>query len=414
MNDDTRPTLALVFGHFSHVAEMSHWQAVEQFVNPCGMFKRVYVLALGDDRPYPDYEFGSVRLRRIRSLVSHPKFKRINDIVALSLGSLHLWRMVRKLKIDIIAQIDSSPVKFGVPAVLVGQLTGVPSLITLQSDYARVEPTLQLHLRMISRIFWPYILRNCTRVRSVSRPIAEFALSHGVSEEDVEIIPNKEDLASFRDPDPPEEMKKQARELGIKDLIGSSLVFLSVGRLIEVKNLERCLKAFALAYQQRTDLAYLIVGTGELLEDLQQLARSLGVHERVRFLGYFPHDGLARIYHLSDVFLFPTLWEGHPRVVLEAMAARLPIICSNFGAITDLVGPGDGLRVDPTDVDQIASAMRTLAEDAALRRKLGEHPAFDPEEFSIEAINMREAALYSDMLERSNQDSTRNTAASVG
>ena len=398
MNSEVKPALAAVFGHFSNYAEMSEWRDLERFMNPCGMFRKVHVLALGDDREYPSFEFGSLRVHRIRSLLPKGPFKRLNDVLVLALGTAYLWWMVRKFDIDLIAHMDSTPVKFGVPAVFVGKRTGLPSLITLHSDYAVLEPTLSRFLRTVSRILWPYLFRACSKVRSVSRPIAEFAFRHGVPREKVEIIPNKENLAPFYNVEEASVLEATAQELDVERLVRDSLVFLSVGRLIPVKNLDRCLAAFAIAREQNPSIAYFIVGTGPLLDDLKGLARSLGISDRVRFLGYFSHQRLGQIYHLSDVFLFPTLWEGHPRVVLEAMAARLPIICSSYGAVTDLVGSDDGIHVDPTQVAQISEAMGRLAGDAGLRTALSRHPSFNPQDFSIETINKLEASVYTDML----------------
>jgi len=394
----SKPKLAAVFGHFSTYAEMSNWQDLERLVNPCGMFDQVHVLAIGDDHAYPAFVFGTVRVHRVRSPVPIRWLKRFNDLLVLVLGTAYLWWIVRRFNIDLIAHVDSAPVKFGVPAVFVARHTGLPCLITLHSDYARVQPTLSRPLSLASRILWPYVFRRATMVRSVSRPIAEFAYDHGVSQDRVMVIPNKEDLAPFRNAVPEDVLEETAEELELGHIIGNSVIFLSVGRLIPVKNLQRCIEAFARSHEKHPDIAYLVVGTGRLQADLERQVESLGVGDRVRFLGYFPHELLAQVYQLSDVFLFPTLWEGHPRVVLEAMAARLPIICSNYGAITDLVTDADAIFVDPTDVSQISVAISRLATDEAHRQGLSAHPEFDPDDFSIETVGRREAELYAAVL----------------
>ena len=395
---ENKPKLAAVFGDFSTYAEMSNWQDLERLVNPCGMFDRVHVLAIGDDHVYPAFVFGTVRVHRVRSPVSIRWLKRFNDLIVLVLGTAYLWWIVRRFDIDLIAHVDSTPVKFGVPAVFVARRTGLPCLITLHSDYARVHSTLSRPLRLASRILWPYVFRRGTTVRSVSQPIAQFAYDHGMSQDSVTVIPNKEDLGLFRNVVPADVLEDMAEELEIRHLVGNSVMFLSVGRLIPVKNLQHCIEAFARSYEKHPDIAYLIVGTGRLRADLERQVEALGLGDRVRFLGYFPHERLAQVYQLSDVFLFPTFWEGHPRVVLEAMAARLPMICSNYGAITDLVTDADAIFVDPTDVSQISVAISRLAADEALRQGLSAHPEFDPDDFSIEAVNRREAELYAAIL----------------
>jgi glycosyltransferase involved in cell wall biosynthesis len=190
-------------------------------------------------------------------------------------------------------------------------------------------------------------------------------------------------------------------------------VFLTTARLIEAKNIGGMLRAFARASSRTPDIVYLIAGQGELLSELQVLAARLGVADRVRFLGHLRHEHLRYVYHLSDVFLFSTLYEGQPRAVIESLMSGLPVICSNYGGVCELVeNDRSGLWVDPLDVEAIAEAICRLASDAQLRATMSECTAFDAAGFSVEAVNRREAEFYLRTI-RQERDARRLLARAV-
>jgi glycosyltransferase involved in cell wall biosynthesis len=99
-------------------------------------------------------------------------------------------------------------------------------------------------------------------------------------------------------------------------------------------------------------------------------AQASGVGDRVRFVGALPLDQLMRLYRDYDVFVLPTgPGEGIPRVLLEAMAAGLPIVTTRVSGITSLIRDGEnGLLAD--DADQLVAAVRSLIESPELRRRL--------------------------------------------
>ena len=170
---------------------------------------------------------------------------------------------------------------------------------------------------------------------------------------------------------------------------------MTCARLIDVKNIDQVLDALALASKRHGSLALLIVGEGPLRSRLEERVSNLGLDSGVKFLGYLPHDELSLLYHMSDVFLLPTLYEGHPRALLEARLAGLPVIASTHGSVRELVTNDlGGLLVDPLSVDAIADAMVELAGNVQLRDRFRRDPTFDPSLFSIEAVSAQEEVFY--------------------
>lgn len=147
--------------------------------------------------------------------------------------------------------------------------------------------------------------------------------------------------------------------------------FLTVARLVPDKNLERLIDAFAVAGLGPDRALLEVHGTGPLREQLERRARERGV--AVRFAGHTGAQELPAVYAAADVFVLASSFEPFGVVVRESAAAALPIVCSRVaGAAGDVAVEGENaLLVDPLDVGAIGAALRRLADDPALRLRLG-------------------------------------------
>ena len=388
--------LVAVMGPVCNHGSRRNWLNLDDFFNPCRMFEQVHIVSMDDDYDYGACRFETLCIHPVRPLTRIRRLKILNNLVVMARSVVTILSLVRTHQPDLIVQTYGGPLKYGLPAVYVARRAGLPVVITMHNDYpALMAWTYPFFLRWVSGRLWRYVFQNSTRIRAVSDYVARFAREMGVPEEKLEAIPNKEDLTKFLTPPTLEEKLQVIEVLDITELLQDAIVFLTVGRLIKAKNLERQLCAFALALQQQPNLAYLIVGTGPLRARLEDLTQRLDIASRVRFLGFVPHDQLRNVYRLSDVFLFATLFEGQPRVVIEALLSGLPIICANYGQVTDVVMNGkDGIWVDPMDVDSIAAAIVCLAQSEDLRLALACHEDFDRHAFDIESVSRREAKFY--------------------
>ncbi len=149
--------------------------------------------------------------------------------------------------------------------------------------------------------------------------------------------------------------------------------FLFVGRREPKKNLGALVAAIAELKRSAGFPHRLVIagpsGWGD--KALLRRLRRLGMHEEVLFLGTVPQDHLPVLYALADAFVFPSLYEGFGLPPLEAMACGTPVVCSNRGALPEIVGEA-ALTVDPTDVAGLAAAMKRVVEDPATRARLKE------------------------------------------
>lgn len=160
---------------------------------------------------------------------------------------------------------------------------------------------------------------------------------------------------------------KKRKELGIpKDAI----VVLNVGKFIKRKNQESAIKAISQCKNEKVIL--LICGRGELETELKQLVKSLGIINKVIFAGF--RKDMNEVLQIADIFLFPTFQEGLPVAVMEAMAARLPVVCSDVRGNRDLIENGKGGYLNqPLDVNTIRNNLDKLADDDLLREKMGKY-----------------------------------------
>ena len=152
-----------------------------------------------------------------------------------------------------------------------------------------------------------------------------------------------------------------------------TLRLLVTGRLIRRKGLDRLLRAFGTAAAARPGVSLDIVGSGPHEDVLRGLVRDLGIADRVRFRGFMSQEQLPRAYAEADAYAFPTLDDPFGIVLLEAAVSGLPIIASPRGGATpDLLDDGvSGLVRDPDDTAAWTQALVALADDPALRERLG-------------------------------------------
>lgn len=177
-------------------------------------------------------------------------------------------------------------------------------------------------------------------------------------------------------------------ELGIKE---SDFVFLSVGQLSVRKNHEVVIRA--LAKINNPKVKYLLVGFGELEDKLKLLAKDLNIADRVIFAGY--RGDVRKILHVVDAFAFPSLQEGLPVSLMEAMSVGLPIVCSAVRGNVDLVVNGKGGYVYGChDVDGFAEGMSEIV--AGKGYEMGRHNISVMEKFDIKAVNKIMTELYED------------------
>lgn len=202
---------------------------------------------------------------------------------------------------------------------------------------------------------------------------AAFAQEHfSFIKEKLHVIPNAIDTNRFR----PFAEKKEP----------GSVLF--VGRLEPQKNLEALIEAMA-----GLEGKLWIVGEGSLRRKLEELAQQKGI--AVDFKGIVPQAELPLLLNRAEVFILPSLYEGSPKALLEAMACGLPCIAADLPEIRELVRHKDNGYLCTTKADSIANALAALFKDTSLRMRLGKQARVTIcESFAFEKIFQKELELY--------------------
>jgi colanic acid/amylovoran biosynthesis glycosyltransferase len=154
---------------------------------------------------------------------------------------------------------------------------------------------------------------------------------------------------------------------------GGPLRILSVGRLEREKGHSILLEAIAELRHRGTPVELVVVGGGTACGRLVERARELGLGGEVAFVGAVGGEQLRARYADADLFCLPSLGEGVPVVLMEAMTAGLAVVATRVGGVSELVEDGvSGKLVSPGDAGALASAIETLATDPAGRKRMGE------------------------------------------
>lgn len=146
----------------------------------------------------------------------------------------------------------------------------------------------------------------------------------------------------------------------------------TVGNLRPVKNHALLLRACKQLCMEQDDVRLIIAGTGPLKEPLNELAGQLGIQHKIRLLG--ARTDIPEVLNALDLFVLPSLSEGMPNAVLEAMACGLPVVATEVGGVSEVVEHGvTGLLVPSEDEEALASRLEELVCSETKRQMLGKN-----------------------------------------
>ena len=181
---------------------------------------------------------------------------------------------------------------------------------------------------------------------------------------------------------------EKRREIGVPE---DAILLLSVGELNENKNHQVVIRA--LAKLKDLNIHYAIAGIGAKRDYLLDLAKQLGVSDRVHLLGF--RRDVPELNYASDIFCFPSLREGLGMAAIEAMTCGLPIVTSNVHGINDYSQNGvTGFKCSPLDSDGFEKAIGKLYEDVALRISMGQENKKRTVKYSVANIIKKMESIY--------------------
>lgn len=261
--------------------------------------------------------------------------------------------MVRELRPDVLHALHLTSYGF-----LAGISGWQPSIVSVWGTDVLEAP----HLTPFHRWITKHALAHAGAITATGLRLAEATLPFAPQGAGVSVIPYGVDLERFDGP---------ARDGGGDG--GRRIVVGTVSRLSPEKGLEHLLRAVAQLCERGTETDVVLAGDGPSRPGLERLTDELRLRDRVRFLGEVPHEEVPAVLASFDIFAMPSTWEGFGVSALEASAMRLPVVASGIHGIPDVVVRGEtGLLTPPGDAPALARSIERLADDAPMRRAMGE------------------------------------------
>jgi glycosyltransferase involved in cell wall biosynthesis len=264
--------------------------------------------------------------------------------------SVKIFLTVRIIKPDILQVQDLS---MGIPAWLIRKILKIPYIVWGRGSDVNL-------ISRFGRIKAKPILQNAAIILALTENM-RIKLKN-IYNTKIYIVPNGIDLEEHNNTSISREKKSGNNNI------------LFVGSLLPVKGVQYLIMAMKVVHDKIPEAMLILVGDGEEREMLEALSLQLGIQKYVQFVGKIPHEKVQTYMQMADVFVLPSLSEGLPNVILEAMACGLPIVASRVDGIPDIITKDtNGYLVEVKDTNDIANKIILLLQDEALRKKISDN-----------------------------------------
>jgi glycosyltransferase involved in cell wall biosynthesis len=270
-----------------------------------------------------------------------------------------------------------------------------PSVVTIHDLSLLLHPEVH-EQRLVRRARWrlPLMAKSASKIITPSASVkSEVCEMLGVPAEKVAVTPEA-----------PRPAFKRRKDAGVAELLkrlgldGDFVLY--VGTIEPRKNLRRLVEAFERLLRSTSLSPKLVIagGKGWLMDDFDSLIRQKGMADRVCLTGYLEDADLCGLYSTCAAFVYPSLYEGFGLPPLEAMACGAPVITSRIPSIMETVGSAARL-IDPTDVDDLAQAMKEFLNDKNAREHYAELGTNHVKQFSWEQTAAKTLDVYRELLQ---------------
>jgi len=313
-------------------------------------------------------------------------WRRLPGLATVSIYfSVILNLMKLKGKIDLIHFPYTSNDHLAFPMLLCNRLFDLPYIITIHGG-----GMLKWRLKRIHKLFF----KHAKGIIAVSEIIKkEYEKRSGRK---IKVIPP---LLPFV------ETKISKDDLKNKyGLNNDDVVILTLGSIKEIKGSDILLEAFlnlGKDYIKENNLKLVFVGGGVMRDELEEKIDEYNFSQYVKFFGFVPREKVSEMYKLADIYVIPSLFEGKPISLLEAMFNGLPIIGSNVNGINNLISDNkNGLLFERESIDDLKNKIIELVNDAVLSNRLGSSAKKDYSEgYVFENMILDHIKLYKEAMD---------------
>jgi glycosyltransferase involved in cell wall biosynthesis len=291
-----------------------------------------------------------------------------------------LLKIIDHKRIDILHLHGYGATTFG---RLAGAMRGLPTIL---HEHANLTDTPWFQ-KIADRLLEPYTDLAIAVSESTARFVRE---ARRVRPERVKVVYLGAPLEEFGRPRGDDEIAAAREELGIRS---GEFAVGTITRLHESKGNSYLVEAAATVVRERPSARFFLVGEGPLLADLESQAAALGLGDRFVFAG-FARD-VARVLSAFDLSVFPSLWEGTPLTVFEALAMGKPIVATDADGLRDVLAADRTARIVPArDAGALASEIIWMMDHPEERARFGASAREAGREYGIDAFVRKMERLY--------------------
>ena len=292
---------------------------------------------------------------------------------------LLFWQLLRHLKPSRVWSCNG-----GYPAaaaclamVVAARLSNLPVALSIVSVPTVRRPYLWLYEESIDWLVWRAVDLVIVNARAIADALCEI---RGMPSDKFAVILNG---------------LEERPELTVRATRNDHVVIGCIARMDIAKGALVLFDAFAALARLRPNLRLVLAGHGDASAELARRTESLGLQGRVKLLGHYGGDVDALLSRFN-LYVFPSLWEGFPYSIVEAMRAGVPIVATRVGGIPEAIMDGkEGLLVEPGSRDAIVDALQRLLDDPDLRRSLGRHARLKYENsLSLDKMHLRVREVF--------------------
>lgn len=278
-----------------------------------------------------------------------PNIKGLRGLFFFISSFFKLTNMVRRFNIELIHAHFLLPP--GLIGVCVGSLLGKKTAVTAHGSDLMIQAK-----NPVLRSLIKFVLKKADYVLVVNQTLKDKVLELGINPDKVYITPNAVDVEKFN--------PKKKELPSDMNIIHDKPMILFVGNLVFQKGVKFLLEAKKL---MKSDVKLVVVGDGPLRHELEMKVQDDNIQD-VFFAG--ARRDVEQIMPSADIFVLPSISEGLPITILEAMASGLPVVATNVGGISEVMNKQVGLMVKASSPTELASAMDKILENETLRNDM--------------------------------------------
>jgi glycosyltransferase involved in cell wall biosynthesis len=258
----------------------------------------------------------------------------------------------------------------------------IPYIVSLRGadvpGYAERFSFIYNLLKPVIKTIW----KNSSAVVSNSQGLKDLALKSREGQE-IDVIYNGIDTEQFF-PKPE-----------LKNTMSQFIITTGASRVTQRKGLNYLIEAVAQLLPKDPNILVKIMGDGDAKDELEKLAKNLGIENNIKFIGRIPSENTTPHYQEASLFVLPSLNEGMSNAMLEALASGLPIIATDTGGTKELLNDGEnGFIVKMKDSSDIAEKIEKLIQNPELRQKMASESRKIAENFSWKKVASQYAEIY--------------------